>query len=98
MDKAVAGINGAGLGVLGGGSIQDYINKPKAPEQANNRDAMELKMHSSVKKVAEFIQKELPANEWRGVTEALAVAAPAIWSEFPEEKIHPIRLQYCSVT
>lgn len=44
----------------------------------NRADDMELKMHPSVKKVAELMQRELPADELTGVAEALAVAAPAI--------------------
>lgn len=54
---------------------------------------MNIEMHSSVQKVAEFMQRELPADELRGVADALAVVAPAIWGNYPIKEITPLTLR-----
>lgn len=53
---------------------------------------MEVQMHPGVKKVAEFMQEELPADELAAVAEALALLAPAIWGRYPKVVIAPITL------
>lgn len=40
---------------------------------------MIIEMNPSVKKVAEYMQRELNRDELLGVAQALAVVAPAIW-------------------
>lgn len=53
---------------------------------------MEVQMHPSVQKVAEFMQEALPADELAGVAEALALIAPAIWTRYAKVQIAPITL------
>ena len=53
---------------------------------------MDVTMHPSVQKVAEFMQRNLEVNELRGVAEALHVVAPAIWGNYPKEDILPVYL------
>ncbi len=58
---------------------------------------MILEMHPSVKKVAEFMQNEVPADELRGVANALAASAPAIWGKYPLIDVFPITLRHASI-
>lgn len=58
---------------------------------------MNVEMNASVKKVAEFMQRELPADELRGVANALAVIAPAIWGRYAETPISPMALSESSI-
>ena len=55
---------------------------------------MNIEMHPSVKKVAEFMQSELPADELLGVSAALAVVAPAMWGKYPKRDIYPLSLAH----
>lgn len=51
-----------------------------------------LWMHPSLKMVAEFMSRNLPYAELRGVAEALAIVAPAIWAQCPQREIIPMEL------
>lgn len=55
---------------------------------------MNIEMHPSVKKVAEFMQNELPADELLGVVAALAVVASAMWGRYPKQNIYPLSLAH----
>jgi hypothetical protein len=46
-------------------------------------DEARLRMHPSVRKVAEFMRRELRPEELVTVAQALATAAPAIWPATP---------------
>jgi hypothetical protein len=52
---------------------------------------MNLEMHPSVKRVAEFMATNLNPNELRGVANALATLAPSIWGQYPERDICPCK-------
>jgi len=60
--------------------------------------ATNLDMHPSVKKVAEFMQREVPADELRGVANAIALLAPSIWGRHPEQHIQPLELAPSALT
>lgn len=53
---------------------------------------MVVEMNPSVKLVAEFMQRNLQADELQSVAEALALIAPAIWGRYKGKKIHPMSL------
>jgi hypothetical protein len=55
---------------------------------------MNIEMHPSVKKVAEFMQSELPADELLGVVAALAIVAPSMWGRHPKQEIYPLTLAH----
>jgi hypothetical protein len=50
---------------------------------------MNIKIHPSVKKVVEFMQRELPSKELQGVAAAIA---PAIRGEHRYKKITPMQI------
>jgi hypothetical protein len=52
---------------------------------------MNIEMHPSVKKVVEFMQRELPSKELQGVAAAIAIIAPAIWGGHRYKKIKPMQ-------
>lgn len=53
---------------------------------------MELEMHAGVKLVAEFMQRNLRADELRGVASALALIAPVVWGHHPASEVAPLSL------
>ncbi len=53
---------------------------------------MDLEMHPGVKLVAEFMQRNLRADELRGVASALAIIAPAVWGQHPACEVPPLSL------
>lgn len=59
---------------------------------------MILDMHPSVKLVAEFMQRSIPADELRGVAKAVALVAPSIWSAYPDQEVRPLGLAEPPIT
>lgn len=53
---------------------------------------MIIEMNANVKKVAEFMQKEIPQDELQGIAAAIAVISPSIWGEYANKKIQPAKL------
>jgi hypothetical protein len=53
---------------------------------------MIVEMNESVQKVVEFMQREIPADELRGVARMLPAVAEAIWAAFPATQVNPMRL------
>jgi hypothetical protein len=59
---------------------------------------LELHMHPGVKKIAEFMHQNLPANELCGVAAALHLLAPALWGQYDTKPVQPLELRYPPIT
>jgi hypothetical protein len=55
-----------------------------------------VEMHPSVKRVAEFMQRNIPATELVAVSKALGMIGPSLWGMHGEEIIYPLSLEYPS--
>ena len=54
----------------------------------------EIEMHESVHKVMDYMYRNLQADELRGVANAVAKVAPALWGNFPEKEIRALKQKY----
>ena len=52
----------------------------------------QVAIDNRVKSVADFMQQTLQADDLRGVAEAIALIAPAIWGQHRYEKVNPVGL------
>jgi hypothetical protein len=93
MNNVSSGIGG-GIDCEGNplGSIQAHARAKK--REAEKEGCTGVTMHPGLQKVAVFMERELPIDELRGVAEALAIIAPAIWSRHPQVKIQPMDLYW----
>jgi hypothetical protein len=59
---------------------------------------MELIVDADLKKVAEFMQTEIPAGKLISVSEQIPKVARLLWSQFPQESCIGAVLTSCPIT
>lgn len=74
------------------------LRTKQSPGVPGMEDGMELTMHPSVQKIAEYMQCELPADQLGGVARALSALAPVLWGQYPAQDICPLRLIHEPIT
>jgi hypothetical protein len=55
---------------------------------------MKIEMHPSVQKVAEFMQRELRADELFAVAEAMPAVAAVLWAQYERAAVVPLNLRH----
>lgn len=63
-----------------------------------SKNAMQLEMNPDVQRIAEFMQSEFPADQLRGLAEAVGKVAPVLWGRYSHTAVYPLHLNYPPVT
>lgn len=50
-------------------------------------------MDAGVRKVIEFMQRELPANDLRGIAAAVAAVGEVVWDTYEYRQVSPLTLR-----
>lgn len=77
---------------------ESKMTDEKNPSPGTDQNSMVLTMDPNVKRVVEFMQRELPADKLRGIAQAVAVLSPAIWGHQPDLSVRPVCLMDRPVT
>ena len=54
---------------------------------------VDLEMDAGVRKVVEFMQRELPANDLRGIAAAVAAVGEVVWDTYEYRQVSPLTLR-----
>jgi hypothetical protein len=65
---------------------------PSREETLNLLPPLEVKMDEDVRRVAQFMQRNMQAAKLVNVAKALALLAPALWGQHQQDEVQPLCL------